>query len=73
MAIDKAKALTALDDGFAAAIGKLFGTLALNLIDGPASGPPPDAAAQRRFAKGLEDHKRAHALASAEITRLFPE
>lgn len=74
MAISKAKTQAALDDAFAAALGKLFGVLALSLsADGPAGAPPPDAAAQSRFAQGLEDHKRAHALASAEIARLFPE
>lgn len=70
--MDGAGAHAALDAAFAAAVGELFGVLVLNLIDAPAS-PPPDVDAQHKFATGLAIRQRAHALASAEIDRLFKE
>lgn len=68
----RAKARAALDAAFATEIGSLFSFLVLNLTDAPA-GPPPDVDAQQKFKTGLAIRQRAHALASAEIDRLFTE
>lgn len=64
----RAQAQQAIDEAFADGLKHLFGVAVSSLISGDA-----EVEVAGRFAAGIQKHDSAHALATAEIEKIFPE